>query len=183
MTRETRRILILSVVIFLLVGLTAYMALLLNRQNAGVEWETYNAQTNILFQKLAERHQTEKEGRIITGIVGIPWAECEDDLVENNSEMPAKRMLHVLLDDHETDAFVVSYYAPNVKGTGFAGVFRQYPMDENQRMLSSSTSYIPGMIISTFVFPQNEDNIDRNSIVEKELALMAEIQTILEEQQ
>jgi hypothetical protein len=182
MTRETRPIFILSVVILLLIGLTAYLALQLHRQNASVEWETYHSQTDILFEKLAEQHQTEKEGRIITGLVGIPWAEGEDDLVDNNTEMPAKRMLHVLLDD-ETDAFVVSYYAPNVKGTGFAGVFRQYPTDEQQRMLSSSTSYVPGMIISTFVFPKNEEKIDNNSMVEKELALVAEIQTILEVQQ
>ena len=159
------------------------MATQLHQKNTSIDWDTYNTKTDILFQKLSDQHLVEKEGIIITGVIGVPWAKYGDDSVAGNSGMPAKRMLHVLLDDNEIDAFVVSYYAPNINGTGFAGMFRQYPSDGDQRMLSSSTSYVPGMIVSTFVFAKDNGNIDENSIVKKELALMGEIQTMLEDEQ
>lgn len=180
--KEKRLLLfIMSSAILLLACITVYLAVQLQQKGTEISWEIYDSKTDLLFQELAKQYPSEKEGRIITGVIGIPWAEYPDDMIEDNSEMPSKRVLQVHLGDGNVDAFVVAYYAPYINNMGFAGVFRQYPTDDNIRMLSSSTSYVPGIIISTFAFPAGNEEIDMNVFVEKELELTAKIQTILED--
>jgi hypothetical protein len=151
------------------------------RAEAAVSWKRYNSQTDSLFWALSQRSKTEPETVTVTGVEGIPWADGENDVYEGKSTKPMKRVLHVLLDDSAVDAFVVTYYAPDIQSSGFGGVFRQYPSDGSRRMLSSSTTYETGMLITTFVFAKDENNIDPNEIVTKELALTADIQNILDE--
>lgn len=166
--------------IFLLACITIYLAVQLHQKDAEIGWEVYDSKIDMLFQALAKQYPAESEGRIITGVMGIPWAEYPDDTIADNSEMPAKRVLQIHLGDGSIDAFVVAYYAPRITGTGFAGVFRQYSTDETASMLSSSTSYIPGATISTFAFPAGNEALDLNAFAEQELELTATIQTILE---
>lgn len=172
---------IMSATILLLACITVYLAVQLQQKDAGIAWEIYDSKADILFQELSRQYPSEKEDGIITGVIGIPWAEYPDDIIEDNPEMPTKRVLQVHLGDGDVDAFVVAYYAPYINDMGFAGVFRQYPTDDTIRMLSSSTSYAPGIIISTFAFPTDNEEIDPNVFVEKELELTAKIQTILED--
>lgn len=176
-----KKLIILCVACVLLVCLSVVLIVALHTQNKGNDWQTYNKMTDDLFWSLAASRKTEAEIRAITGLIGVPWVQYEDDTIDGNSEMPAKRYLQVDIENEALEAYVVTYYAPGVTQKGFGGVFRQYPRENNGRFLSTSIAYVPGIIVQTFVFAKDETNADINALVTRELGLMAEIQNILEQ--
>lgn len=146
-----------------------------------VSWETYNANVDTLFAELSALSVTESKDILITGIVGIPWAEGANDVMDENSGKPRKRLLQVMLTDAQAEAYVVAYYAPGVTGKGYGGIFRQYPEEGSSRLLTSTTSYVPGMIVTTYVFGKDETNLDEDAVVKRDFELTADVQEILDQ--
>ena len=180
MKQARKSIWALAVLCAILAALAAVLFFRLSRQKTDLAWEDYNRATDYLFQSLSKTRQTGREVIVNTGLIGIPWAQGDDDSMNGNSGMPRKRVLQVDIDDTEIMAYVVTYYAPQLHGSGFAGVFRQNPQGESHQMLSSTTSYVSGMLVTSFVFAKNEEEINENAIVVKEMALCAEVQKLLE---
>lgn len=143
-------------------------------------WEYYNAATDRLFEELAKTNVVEPQTSIlITGIVGIPWAEGTDDIVDGNVWMPRKRYLRVLPDDSETEVYVVTFFAPEIDQKAFVGVFR-HEDQEKWYMLSCSVCHVPGMVVATYAFPKNDAKVERNAFVRAEMGTMAQVQNILD---
>ncbi len=180
MKKYTIVITLLAVVAIALGGISIFLTLQIRNLNAPIAWEAYNELTDTLFEELSNTKKISDEELLITGLIGIPWAVGENDIIDNNSAMRTKRFIQVDTDDTETDIYVVTFFSPNIKDTGFSGVFRQYPENGNRRMLSCSTSYAPGTVIFTVAFAKETDTIDTNSIVTKELAVMANVQRIVD---
>ncbi len=143
-------------------------------------WEYYNAATDRLFEELAKTNVVEPErSTLITGIVGIPWAEGTDDIVDGNVGMPRKRYLRVLPDDSETEVYVVTFFAPKIDEKAFVGVFR-HEDQERWDILSCSVCHVPGMVVATYAFPKNDAKVEGNAFVRAEMGTMAQVQNILD---
>ncbi len=147
-------------------------------------WEYYNAATDCLFEELAKTNVVEPQTSIlITGIVGIPWAEGTDDIVDGNVGMPRKRYLRVLPDDSEVEVYVVTFFAPKIDEKAFVGLFRHYDsLDDQERwhVLSCSICHVPGMVVATYAFPKNDAKVERDAFVRAEMGTMAQVQNILD---
>lgn len=175
---------VLAATTLLLAGALVYV---LVSDTEEYSWEYYNAATDRLFEELAKTNVTEPErSTLITGIVGIPWAEGTDDIVDGNVGMPRKRYLRLLPDDSETEVYVVTFFAPKIDEKAFVGLFRhhdglfKYDNHERWDMLSCSICHVPGMVVATYAFPKNDAGVEDEPFVGAEMRTMGQVQNILD---
>ena len=143
-------------------------------------YEHYKETVDELFLRLSNTRQADMETTTYTALEGIPWAAGEIDTVDGDFEKPRKRVLHVDTDREDVDAYVVAYYVPGVTRQGFGGVFRS-DLEEGheKRGLYTQTSYVPGVMVQTFVFAVDTETEETNAQGFYEVELTAEIQEIL----
>lgn len=175
---------VLAATTLLLAGALAYVLISDAKEYS---WEYYNAATDRLFEELAKTNVVEPQTSIlITGIVGIPWAEGTDDIVDGNVWMPRKRYLRVLPDDSETEVYVVTFFAPEIDEKAFVGLFRHHAglikHDDQERwdVLSCSICHVPGMVVATYAFPKTDAGVEDEPFVGAEMETMAQVQNILD---